>query len=68
MFLKLALNNKYEADIEILDQGEHPEKVKALIDTHHIGAFPSMIYKDAVMTGFQPSALMNFLETHIGKK
>ena len=68
MFLKLALNNKYEHDIDILDQGENPEEVQALIDKHHIGAFPSMIYNDNVMTGFQPSALMNFLETHIGKK
>ena len=68
MFLKLALNNKYEGDIDILDQGEHPDEVARLLELHNIQAFPSMVYGNEVMTGFQPSALMNYLEKHIGKK
>jgi hypothetical protein len=68
MFLKLALNNKYDSDIDVIDQGENPDEVSKLLEKHNIQAFPSMIYGSEVMTGFQPSTLMNYLEKHIGKK
>ena len=68
MFLARALNDKYKDDIEVFDQGEAAEKVQKFLDDYGIQAFPSMICDGDVMSGFQPSKLMNFLEKHIGKK
>ena len=68
MFLARALNDKYKDDIILLDQGEQAEEVQALLDKYNIQSFPSMIAGDDVMSGFQPSKLMNFLEKNIGKK
>lgn len=68
MFLARALNDKYKDDILLLDQGESPEEVEQLLNANNIQSFPSMIADNEVMSGFQPSKLINFLEKHIGKK
>lgn len=68
MFLARALNDKYKDDILVLDQGESPKEVEQLLNANNIQSFPSMIADNEVMSGFQPSKLMNFLEKHVGKK
>lgn len=68
MFLARALNDAYKDDIVVLDQGEQKEEVDKLLQSHNIQSFPSMIAGNEVMSGFQPSKLMNFLEKHVGKK
>lgn len=69
LFLKHAMNDKYVNDIEVFDQGEQEQAVQALLDAHNIQAFPSLIATTGeVISGFQPSTVMNFLEKHIGKK
>jgi glutaredoxin-like protein NrdH len=69
LFLKHAMNDKYAPDIEIYDQGEQADVVQTLLDQNNIQAFPSLIAASGeTLSGFQPSAVMNFLEKHIGKK
>ena len=69
LFLKHAMNDKYASDIEIYDQGDQEEAVQALLNANNIQAFPSLISATGeTLSGFQPSAVMNFLEKHIGKK
>lgn len=68
LFLKHAMNDKYAPDIEIYDQGEQEEVVQGFLDANNIQAFPSLIAANGeTLSGFQPSAVMNFLEKHIGK-
>ncbi len=69
LFLKHAMNDKYAPDIEIYDQGEQADVVQTLLDQNNIQAFPSLIASSGeTLSGFQPSAVMNFLEKHIVKK
>lgn len=69
LFLKHAMNDKYVNDIEVFDQGDQADAVQALLDEYNIQAFPSLISPAGeVISGFQPSSVMNFLEKHIGKK
>ena len=69
LFLKHAMNDKYADDIEVFDQGEQAAEVQGLLDQFNIQAFPSLIASNGeTLSGFQPSAVMNFLEKHIGKK
>ena len=69
LFLKHAMNDKYVDDIEVFDQGEQASKVQGLLDQFNIQAFPSLIASNGeTLSGFQPSAVMNFLDKHIGKK
>lgn len=68
MFLKFAMNNKYEQDIELVNQQEHADVFNQYADKFQVVALPALIFKDEILRDPQPSATMNFFEKHIGKK
>lgn len=64
LFLEKALNNKYKDKIEILEEEQNRDIVGKLIEKFNIQSFPAMIKDENVLVGFQPSKLINFLETN----
>lgn len=68
MFLKFGLNNKYEPDITIVNQEDDVEMFDKLAAEHGILTLPAMIANNEALTKTQPSAVLRFLEKHVGKK
>lgn len=68
MFLKHAMNNKYENDIEVLDQEADKTVFDTLVEKFQIVSLPAMISGDDVLRSCEPSKTMAFLEKHVGKK
>ncbi|CCV63756.1 putative glutaredoxin-like protein NrdH [Alteracholeplasma palmae J233] len=68
MFLKLALNNKYEKDILIVNRETNTKEYEELTSKYQVLTLPAMIAGDEVLTKTEPSNVVNFLEKHIGKK
>jgi glutaredoxin-like protein NrdH len=68
MFLKHALNNKYDKDIQVLDQEADKDVFQPLIEKFQIVSLPAMIVGEDVLRSCEPSKTMAFLEKHVGKK
>lgn len=68
MYLKFALNNKYEDDITILDQVADADVFEEYVTKFDIVGLPAMVFNDEIIRETNPSAVSNFLEKHIGKK
>ena len=68
MFLKFGLNDKYAADIKIVNKETDTEEFEKLTATYGILNLPTMIAADEVLTRTQPTPVVQFLEKHVGKK
>jgi hypothetical protein len=68
MFLKMALRNQYEHELELVHLESSPDLFKDLVSKHKILATPAMIYGDDVLRGFEPQPVVNFLVKYFGKK
>ncbi len=68
MYLKFALQNKYEKDIEIIDKEANAEQYIMMVKKYNILSVPVLIHEDDVLVQLEPSKVTAFLETHIGKK
>ena len=67
MFLKFALNNRYEPNIEIVDKEANAEKYNELVSKHAVLSLPALVSNDEVLRKCEPSATINFLQKHVGK-
>jgi glutaredoxin-like protein NrdH len=67
MFLKFALNNRYEANIEIVDKEANLEQYLELVQKHHVLSLPVLIAQDEVLRKCEPSATTSFLQKHTAK-
>jgi glutaredoxin-like protein NrdH len=68
MFLKMALRNQYEGQLELVHLETQPAVFADLVKKHKILATPAIIYGDEVLRGFEPQPVVNFLVKHFGKK
>jgi glutaredoxin len=68
MFLKFALNNKYENDIQMVDKVANEEDFLKMVKKYNVLTLPVLIHEDDVLINVGPSQTTQFLEKYIGKK
>ncbi|QWB95895.1 thioredoxin family protein [Mycoplasmatota bacterium] len=68
MFLKFALNNKYENDIQMVDKVANGEEFLKMVKKYNVLTLPVLIHEDDVLINVGPSQTTQFLEKYIGKK
>jgi len=68
MFLKFALNNKYENDIQMVDKVANGEEFLKMVKKYNVLTLPVLIHEDDVLIHVGPSQTTQFLEKYIGKK
>jgi glutaredoxin-like protein NrdH len=68
MFLKMALQDRYQDNLREVHQTLHAEEFQALVKKHQIQSTPAIIMQDEVIRHFEPQPVVNFLVKHFGKK
>jgi glutaredoxin-like protein NrdH len=68
MFLKMALQDKYNNNLVEIHQELNPEQFNQLVKQFNVLATPALIYQNDILRTFEPQALVNFLTKHFGKK